>query len=113
MEGNIIDTNEYNGTLDLINELEGMEKNICNLSDVFAEILKDEINANDEERLFNGFKRIIKKYSQDKKGQEVMDEIIRVLCGGASIQELLQVTKEECLDPTFETGLTVEKRCDY
>nr|WP_235715945.1 hypothetical protein [Acetivibrio cellulolyticus] len=88
-----------------------MEKRICNLPNVFAEILKDEINANDEQRLFNGFKRIIKKYSQDTKGQEVMDEMIRVLCGGASIYEILQVTKEESIDPTLSTGITVENQC--
>jgi hypothetical protein len=112
MEGYIISANYYNESIELVNELEDLEKNICNLPDIFSEILKDEINANDEQRLFNGFKRIVKKYSQDKKGQEVMDELMRVLCGGASIYEILQVTKEECLDPTLETEMTVNKQCD-
>ena len=110
MEGYIIAN--YNESMELINELEVLEKSICNLPDIFAEILKDEINANDEKRLFNGIKRTIKKYSQDKKGQEVMDELMRVLCGGASIYEILQVTKEECVNPTLETEMTVNKQCN-
>lgn len=40
-----------------------------------------------------------------------MDEMIRVLCGGASIYEILQVTKEESIDPTLSTGITVENQC--
>lgn len=98
--------------MELINELEVLEKDICNLPGIFAEILKDEINANDEQRLFNGFKRTIKKYSQDKKGQEAMDELMRVLCGGASINEILQVVKEECINPTLETEMTLSKQCN-
>lgn len=98
--------------MELINELEVLEKDICNLPDIFAEILKDEINANDEQRLFNGVKRIIKKFSEDKKGQEAMDELMRVLCGGATIYEILQVAKEECVSPTLETRMKVNKQCN-
>lgn len=95
----------------LIKELEDMEKDICNLPEVFSQILKDEINANDEHRLFNGFKRIIKKYSQDKKDLEILDELIRVLAGGASISEILQVTREEGLDMSLGTSITVDNNC--
>lgn len=85
---------------------------MCSLPDVFSQILKDEINANDEKRLFNGFKRIIKKHSHNKKEFEVIDEMIRILCGGASINEILHVTRDECLDPTLEIDITVDKRCE-
>ncbi len=111
MEESIIGSNNYI-ELNLINELEFMEKDACNLPNVFAEILKDEINANDEQRLYNGFKRIIKKYSNDKKAQEVMDETMRVLCGGAAIYEILQVTREELIDPTLTTGIITEGECE-
>jgi len=96
----------------LVNELEVMEKEACNIPNLFAEILKDEINANDEKRLYNGFKRIIKKYAEDKKAREVIDEIMRVLCGGAAIYEILQVTREEIVDPTLTTGITTEMECN-
>lgn len=112
MEEYIIENNIYRDSKDLIEELEIMQKDICNLPDVFTQILKDEINANDEQRLFNGFKRIFKKYSQEKKALEAMDEMIRVLCGGASINEILQVTKDECIDPTLETGITIDNSCN-
>jgi len=112
MKGGInIDTNIYKDAIAVIKELEDMEKNNCNLPEIFSQILKDEINANDEKRLFNGFKRVIKKYSQNKKELEAIDEMIRVLSGGASINEILQVTKEECLDPTLETSITVDDHC--
>lgn len=71
MEESIIATNEYNEAISLVNELEDMEKRICNLPNVFAEILKDEINANDEQRLFNGFKRIIKNIPKIQKGKKL------------------------------------------
>lgn len=108
----IIDTFNYDDTLELINELEVMEKDICNLPDIFSQILKDEINANDEQRLFNGFKRIVKKYSKDRKELEALDEMMRVLCGGASINEILQVTKDESVDTSIGTSITVDNRCN-
>ena len=85
---------------------------MCGLPEVFSQILKDEINANDEQRLFNGFKRIIKKHSHNKKEFEAIDEMIRILCGGGSINEILQVTIDECLNPTLETGINVDKSCE-
>ncbi|AEV69804.1 hypothetical protein [Acetivibrio clariflavus] len=109
--GIVIDTNIYSDIIETIKELEDMERNMCNLPEVFSQILKDEINANDESRLFNGVKRIIKKYSQNKKELEAIDEMIRVLCGGASINEILQVTKDECTDMSLTTGITVDDSC--
>jgi len=52
---------------------------MCNIGDIFTEILKDEINANDQQKLYNGVKRLIKKYSQEKRGLETLDEFVRVL----------------------------------
>lgn len=98
-------------TLKLINELESLEKDNCNLPQIFSEILKDEINANDERRLYNGIKRIIKKYSQEKDNIEVIQEFVRILCGGASMDEILQVTKEEVINPTISTELTTDSEC--
>ncbi|WP_235832676.1 hypothetical protein [Acetivibrio mesophilus] len=78
---------------------------------MFTEILKDEINANDQQRIYNGVKRLIKKYSQEKRGMETLDEFIRVLSGGASLEELLQIAKEEAQNPTISTGITVDDNC--
>ncbi|HHV28736.1 MAG TPA: hypothetical protein GXX73_03885 [Clostridium sp.] len=88
-----------------------MEKEVCNIGTVFTEILKDEINANDQQRIYNGVKRLIKKYSQEKRGMETLDEFIRVLSGGASLEELLQIAKEEAQNPTISTGITVDDNC--
>lgn len=111
-EGLFIDTNNNNKTLDLLMEVENMESEVCrNIASVFTEILKDEINANDEQRLYNGTKRLIKKYSQEKRGIEALNEFISVLSGGASLEELLLITKEEAKNPTLATELTVDDRC--
>lgn len=101
-----------NITLRLINELESLEKDNSNLPLIFSEILKDEINANDEIKLYNGIKRIIKKYSQEKGNIAAIQEFVRVLCGGASIDEILQVTKEEVINPTVSTELTTDSECE-
>ncbi|MFZ5985932.1 MAG: hypothetical protein ACOYWZ_02270, partial [Bacillota bacterium] len=87
------------------------EKDICNLPSIFSEMLKDEVNANDEQRIYNGIKRIIKKYSEEKNGISIVNELIGVLSGGASLEEILQITKEEALNPTLATGLTVDDSC--
>ncbi|NLD48506.1 MAG: hypothetical protein GX660_15175 [Clostridiaceae bacterium] len=78
---------------------------------MFSEILKDEINANDEKKLYNGMKRIVRKYSQEKDNIQAVQEFVRVLCGGASLNEILQVTKEEAVNPTISTELTTESEC--
>jgi len=57
-----------NKILRLLGEIESLEKEMCNIGDIFTEILKDEINANDQQKLYNGVKRLIKKYSQEKEG---------------------------------------------
>jgi len=41
---------------------------MCNIGDIFTEILKDEINANDQQKLYNGVKRLIKSIPRRKEG---------------------------------------------
>ncbi|HOP93531.1 MAG TPA: hypothetical protein PLP24_09200 [Acetivibrio thermocellus] len=84
---------------------------MCNIGDIFTEILKDEINANDQQKLYNGVKRLIKKYSQEKRGLETLDEFVRVLTEGASLEELLQIAREESQNPTITTEIIVDDSC--
>ena len=84
---------------------------MCNIPLVFSEILKDEINANEEDKIFNGVKSMVRKYSEERNGIQILNEFISVLCGGATLDEILQVTKDEALDPTLFTGLTVDESC--
>lgn len=97
--------------MDLLHEIESLENEVCNMASVFTEILKDEINANDQQRLYNGVKRLIKKYSQEKRGLEALNEFVRVLSGGASFDELLQIAMEEAQNPTISTGISVDDSC--
>ena len=88
-----------------LSDMERMEKKVFNLSLIFAEMLKDEINANDELRLYNGVKRIIARYSGDRHVISVVDEFTGVLTGGASLEEVMHVALEEAENPTSATGL--------
>ncbi|NLP14709.1 MAG: hypothetical protein GX383_09615 [Clostridium sp.] len=75
--------------------MENSEGKVPSLASAFAEIIKDEIDANDQHKLYNGVKRLIKKYSQEKRGIEALNEFVSVLCGGATLYEILQITMEE------------------
>jgi len=83
---------------------------MCNIGDIFTEILKDEINANDQQKLYNGVKRLIKKYSQEKRGLEPR-WVCKGFNRGASLEELLQIAREESQNPTITTEIIVDDSC--
>lgn len=95
--------------LHALDEMEKTEKKVFNLSLIFAEMLKDEINANDEIKLYNGVKRLIGKYSGNSAAIAAVDEFTSVLTGGASLEEIMQVSVDEAENPTPATGLTVDE----
>lgn len=90
-----IETIANDKILVLLEEMEKSEGRVPELASVFTEIIKDEIDANDQHKLYNGVKRLIKKYSQEKRGIEALNEFVSVLCGGATLYEILQITIEE------------------
>jgi len=94
-----------------VDKLESFEKNSCNVPIIFAEMFKDEINANEEDRLYNGIKRIIRKYSEDRNSISAINEFTRVISGGASLEEILQITIDEIENPTLVTEITVDENC--
>ncbi|MCX7923613.1 MAG: hypothetical protein N3B21_16625 [Clostridia bacterium] len=101
-------TESFTGKVD---QLETLEKEICNLPMIFAEMFKDEINANDEQRLYNGVKRVVKKYSQDKSAISIINEFTSVISGGASLEEILQITMDEAVNPSITSELVVDNSC--
>jgi len=50
---------------ELISHMDNIEKEKHNFPMIFTEILKDEINANDEISIYRGVKELAKKYSKD------------------------------------------------
>jgi len=42
---------------------------------------------------------------------ETLDEFVRVLTGGASLEELLQIAREESQNPTITTEIIVDDSC--
>lgn len=92
--------------------LENIEKTSCNLPMIFAEMFKDEINASNEHKMYNGVKRIIKKYSEDKKAIGAIEEFTRVISGGASLGEILQIAGDEATNPTAASQITVHGNCN-
>ncbi|MCR4436593.1 MAG: hypothetical protein QHH06_12015 [Clostridiales bacterium] len=93
-------------------QLEDLEKNKCSVPLVFAEMFKDEVNANDERKMYNGVKRVLRKYSGDPKAISAINEFTRVISGGASLEEILTITVEEIQSPSAVSQITVEDKCD-
>jgi len=87
--------------MDLVSEIEKAEKENPNVPLIFTEVLKDEINANNEVRMYNGMKRLIKKYSEDSKSTAILNEVTRVMSGGTSLSDSLSVSIDEALHPTL------------
>jgi len=111
MEGLFIGRDEFSSIPAYVSELEKIEKDICNLPLIFSEIFKDEVNANDENKIYNGVKRVIKKYSGDRSSMEAIDEFVRVLSGGTSLSEILLIARDEALNPTPVTEMQVDRDC--
>lgn len=95
--------------LDAVIELESNENRLNNLPLIFAEMFKDEINANDEHKLYNGVKRVIKKYSDDSKATSAINEFFRVITGGTSLDQILLIAKDEAVDPTPAVKLSIDR----
>ncbi|MCX7745888.1 MAG: hypothetical protein N2645_03210 [Clostridia bacterium] len=93
--------------------MENTEKEKCNLSLIFAEIFKDEINANEEQDLYQGVKKVIKKYMNHGEGLAAINEFVSVISGGASLDELIQVSLDEAENPTPISDILVDDSCRY
>lgn len=93
-------------------QIEDIEKQKCSMPLLFAEIFKDEINANDEQELYNGVKNIVKKYSREKEAIGAIDEFIRAITGGAALDEIIQLAIDEAHSPTLASDLTVDNSCE-
>lgn len=100
-----------NTTLEVMAEVENIEMDICNMPLIFAEMFKDEINAVEEDILYNGIKGIIKKYSKNNQAIDIVNEFTSIISGGASLEEILSITREEALNPTLASQMTVDESC--
>lgn len=103
-------TNE-NHLFQTLSEMEELEKKECNLALLFAEMFKDEINANDERKLYNGIKRVVKKYAEDRSAMRAINEFTSVIAGGASLQEIMQIAMDEAAHPTVTSQITIDDDC--
>lgn len=106
-----MDRGYSDGLVEAASRLEEVEKDVCNLALIFAEMFKDEINANDEQKLYDGVKRLVRKYSEDEKAISAIDEFTSVISGGASLKEILEITRDEALNPTLASEMTVDNSC--
>ena len=85
-----------------------MEKELENLPLIFSERFKDEINANDEQKLYNGVKRIVKKYADKNSASSAIDEFVRVIAGGTTLDEIMIIARDEARNPTLISDLVLE-----
>lgn len=106
-----ISENRNDSLLEAVAQLEHMEREVCNLPLVFAEMFKDEINASDEREMYNGVKQIVRKYEKDKYALSVINDFTSAISGGASLEEILTITMDEVKDPTLASSVTVDQSC--
>jgi hypothetical protein len=111
MGGIHISVNNGNNLLQSVIEMEEMEKKSCNFPLVFTEMLKDEINANDEIKLYNGVKRIIRKYSENQKAISAINEFTSIIAGGASLEEIIRISLDESENPSLASKINVDDSC--
>lgn len=100
-----------NTILTLLEQIQKVEKEICNFHLVFAEMMKDEINAFDEHEMYAGVMKIMRKYAKDDKSMTVINEFFSAITGGASLEEIMSIAIEEAQDPSVASGLTVDDSC--
>lgn len=95
----------------VLEKLEELEKDVCSLPMIFSEMFKDEINACDENEIYSEIKKFLKKYSDNSEIIAAVNEFTGAITGGASIEELLSITRDEAINPTLASALTVDETC--
>lgn len=85
--------------LELMVYMDMLEKEKHNLPMIFTEILKDEINANDELNIYHGIKKFIQKHSENRNSIYIINEFFKILSGGVSLDEIMQISLDETRNP--------------
>lgn len=92
----------------LLMEMEELEKRDGRFRLVLAEILKDEINANDEENLYNGIIRILREYHDNEHVSQLINEITAAVSGGATMEEIIRISMDETVNPTIASEIMID-----
>lgn len=83
----------------LIVEMDMLEKENRDVPIIFSEILKNEINANDEQSIYKELKKLIEKYSKDENSISAINDFTRVLSGGIPLVGIMQLSIDEIACP--------------
>lgn len=97
--------------VELLDQMEKVEKDICNFPMVFVEMMKNEINANDEQEMYNSVKKLLRKHAKDAKAISLMEDFFGAISGDASLEEIMTIAIEEAQDPSLTSELTVDDSC--
>ncbi len=84
----------------VLKDVEGLEGEENKLSNTFTAMLKDEIDATDEQEVYSNIRNVIYKYKDDEKKLQVIDEVVAALATGAKLSEILLIVKDEIVHPT-------------
>lgn len=101
-----------NNISSLFKSLDNLERQNTNIPLIFSEILKDEINANDENTLYNNLKAILDKYKDNQPVLYVINLVIKALSDGATLEEILNVSIEEALTREKAEDITTNTNTD-
>jgi hemerythrin superfamily protein len=83
-----------------LNEMSELKNDRKKIEGTFTEILKDEINSIEESQIFNNVISTADKYKDDNNALDIIEDVFKAITGGASLAEILLVTKDELVNPT-------------
>ncbi|MBZ4644569.1 MAG: hypothetical protein JG777_58 [Clostridia bacterium] len=84
----------------VIKEVEKYEDGENKLSNTFTDMLKNEIDATDEQEVYNNIRNLIYKYKDEEKSLEIIDEVVEALSDGAKLSEIFLIARDEIEHPT-------------
>jgi len=96
---------------ELLKKMDKTDKDICNFQLVFAEILKNEINAADEHEIYKKVMKVIRKYQKDEKCQTAINEFFSAISEGADLKEIMNIAVEEAASPSAVSEITIDDSC--
>ena len=79
----------------LMQEVEKFEGEDNKFSNTFTDMFKNEIDATDEQEVYNNLRNLIYKYKDDKNSMKIIDEFTEAITDGATLSEILTIARDE------------------
>ncbi|WHH58529.1 hypothetical protein [Petroclostridium sp. X23] len=86
---------EKGNLFSVFTDVERLEDEKNRMSNTFTDMIKNEIDATDEQEVYNNLRNMIYKYKDDGLALTVMEEMSEALTNGAKLSEILLIAADE------------------